>query len=56
MAGPIIERSRVREAVERELAADPRQDVGAAINAVAEALCLPAEAVAECLGGGEVPA
>ena len=42
-------RSQVRAAVERALQLDPREDLGAAINAVAQALCLPAETVAEAL-------
>lgn len=45
----IATRAQVRVAVDRALQLDPREDLGAAINAVAQALCLPAETVAEAL-------
>ena len=45
----IASREQVRAAVDRALRLDPRDDLGAAINAVAQALCLPAETVAEAL-------
>lgn len=49
----IATRAQVRAAVERALQLDPRDDLGAAINAVAQALCLPAETVAEALEQSE---
>lgn len=45
----IVSRDQVRAAVNRALQMDPRDDLGAAINVVAQAMGLSAEAVCEAL-------
>ena len=47
----IVQRDKVRAAVERALLLDPKRDMRAAIASAAAALCLPVEAVEDVVIG-----
>ena len=54
MSSPIVSRATVREAVAARLEANPSADTADTLQAVADALALPIEAVHECVEPSEV--